>query len=258
MKLFISVVNHNHDEIICSSDTLKNLSRQHVVVIRSNTKPTEGLKIYSKKSGIHLITGDTTLGFSSNNNAVFRFCKDELNLNNDDYFLVLNPDVDITTDSISELLSLSNKYNSDISAINLFKDRAFTEYDNSIRRYHKLSSLLKALLGYERSDIYNKDNIKKPININWAAGSFLLIKSSAYDKLGGFDEKYFMYFEDADICTRANILGLRVIYFPNIKAVHYASHMNRNVFSKHFIWYLMSAFRYHFKNILRFTDKDNT
>ncbi|ENM5855482.1 glycosyltransferase family 2 protein [Vibrio mimicus] len=250
MKLFISVINHNHDEIICASDTLKNLSLQHIVVIRSNTEPTEELKRYSKKSGIHLVTGDTPLGFASNNNAVFRFCKDELDLSNDDYFLVLNPDVDITPDSIMALLSLSNEYNSDISAINLFKDQNLTEYDNSIRRYHTISSPLKSLFGYERTDIYNKDDIKQPIKINWAAGSFLLIKSSSYDRLRGFDESYFMYFEDADLCTRANSLGMSVIYFPNIKAVHYASHMNRNIFSKHFIWYSISAFRYHFKKFL--------
>ncbi|OEE68101.1 glycosyl transferase [Enterovibrio norvegicus FF-33] len=250
MALFISVINHSHDEMICASDTLKTLAKHHTVVVRSNTFPSESLVAYTSNAGIELIVGEKPMGFGANNNAVYRFCKEKLNIQPNDYFLVLNPDVDIWPESIEKLLDLAKTYESDISAINLYKDAQFTEYDNSIRYYHKLLSPIKSLLGYKRTDIYNKDDIKEPITIEWAAGSFLLFKSESYEKLKGFDEKYFMYFEDADICRRANETGMNVMYFPSVRAVHYASHQNRKFMSKHFIWYASSLWRYHFKNQL--------
>ncbi|WP_369075047.1 glycosyltransferase family 2 protein, partial [Vibrio cholerae] len=62
--------------------------------------------------------------------------------------------------------------------------------------------------------------------------------------------------EDADICTRANKNGFNVFYIPNIKAIHYASHQNRSVFSKHFIWYWCSSIRYQLKFIEKYSSKD--
>lgn len=248
MTLYISVINHNHDDIICQSETLKNLAEKHVVVIRSNTTPTDKLNQYVNCANIHLVVGKKQLGFAANNNAVFQFCSTALKMKKKDYFLALNPDVDIEIDAINDLLIYASELKSDISTINLFRDPDFIEYDNSIRYYHKISAPFLSLMGFKRNDIYNKDKVDKPINIDWAAGSFLLFRVEAYSKLSGFDEKYFMYFEDADICTRANREGMVVTYIPTVKAVHYASLKNRALFSKHFFWYTMSAFRYHFKN----------
>lgn len=249
MKLYISVINHDHDELITSRDTLATLAKNYTVVLRSNTAPTHALAQYSMDAGIHLIHDGYTKGFAANNNAVFDYCQSKLGMTDKDYFLVLNPDVDISTDSLEKLLSLSYSRGSDISAINLFRDEAFTVYDNSVRHYHELLAPLKSLLGIKRTDVYDKDVISEPIEIDWAAGSFLLFKSMTYRKLEGFDEKYFMYFEDADLCTRANRSGYRVTYFPSIKAVHFASHQNRKLLSKHFYWYVKSSLRYHLKFI---------
>lgn len=248
MKLYISVINHGHDELITSQDTLVTLAKNYTVVLRSNTAPTDALTKYSVNAGIHLIHDGCTKGFAANNNAVFNYCQNTLNMQDEDYFLVLNPDVSISEESLRQLLELAKVRKSDVSAINLFLNSDFSEYDNSIRYYPKPLSPLKSIFGFKRTDVYNKDDISDPIEIDWAAGSFLLFKSLAYERLGGFDENYFMYFEDADLCTRANKMGLKVSYFPSVKAVHYASHQNRKFLSKHFFWYLGSSFRYHWNH----------
>lgn len=247
MALFISVVNHNHDEMISENDTLKNLAQKHTVIIKSNTEAKTCLKQYCQKSGIHLIQGSSFKGFGANNNEVFKVAKTSFNMCKEDYFLVLNPDIEISLESISSLLTELQHTPTDIAAINLFRNRAMTEYDNSIRHYTKLLNPFKTLLRLPRKDFYDKSVIKQPISIDWAAGSFLLFKTGCYQELKGFDEKYFMYFEDADICTRANLKRHNVVYFPNIKAVHFASHQNRKLLSKHFIWYCRSSIRYNLK-----------
>lgn len=203
MNLFISVVNHAHDEMIVTNPTLALLAKQYKVVVKSNTVASEALSNYCLEHEIMLIHGDTKKGFGANNNEVFLYTMREFKPAERDYFLVLNPDVEIDTSSLSQLIEQAEEYQADISAINLFTDRSLSMYDNSIRRYPKLLSPFKSLLGIKRNDVYDKSQIKQPMKIEWAAGSFLLFKVSCFKKLGGFDEKYFMYFEDADICTRA-------------------------------------------------------
>jgi N-acetylglucosaminyl-diphospho-decaprenol L-rhamnosyltransferase len=247
MKLFISIVNHNHDDLISANLALKQVAKHHKVIIKSNSLASEGLKTYCHQSGIEIIQGRKNKGFSENNNEIFNFCTSNYKMDDDDYFLVINPDVTISNDEINRLIKLACKEKSDISSINLYKDKDKTIYDNSIRHHPKLSSPIRTMFKIKRNDIYDKSKILSPQKIEWAAGSFLLFKASCYTTLNGFDEKYFMYFEDADICRRANNLGMFVMYFPQIKAIHYASHKNRAIFSRHFIWYLQSSLRYHLK-----------
>ncbi|MDG3086941.1 glycosyltransferase family 2 protein [Vibrio hannami] len=244
MTLYISVVSHQHDDMIANSDTLKSLAKYYKVVVKANTKPTESLINYCNESGIYLLVGAQPKGFGANNNEVFRFAKQELGMSKDDFFLVLNPDVELELSSLSDLIEQASNYQADISAINLYTDKTFNKYDNSIRRYPSLLSPLKSLIGMRRNDIYDKSKIKEPVKVEWAAGSFLLFTVNSFEKLSGFDESYFMYFEDADICTRANKHNLNVYYFPDVKAVHFASHQNRQLLSMHFIWYWKSSLRY--------------
>ncbi|EPH6097904.1 glycosyltransferase family 2 protein [Vibrio cholerae] len=245
MKLFISVVNHNHDQMIINNPTLKQLATKHHVILKSNTPASPELTAYCLKNSITLLQGKSFKGFGANNNEVYRYAKNKLDMHEDDFFLVLNPDVEITLENIDQLLIEALLLSTDIAAINLYRDKHFTLYDNSIRHYPKLLAPIKTLLGIKRKDIYDKSVIDKPTRIEWAAGSFLLFKSSCFRSLDGFNENYFMYFEDADICTRANQNCLNVYYIPHVKAVHYVSNQNRAIFSKHFFWYCQSSLRYH-------------
>jgi len=245
MSLFISVVNHNHDHFIINNKTLANLSKLHNVIVKSNSLPSIELVEYCKKSKIKLIKSTRKKGFGANNNDIFKYAYSKLKMKKEDYFLVLNPDVVVEQKEIKNLLNLIYTYNADIAAINLYKNYEKTIFDNSIRYKHSIFSPFKSIVGIKRNDIYDKSTVLKPINIDWAAGSFLLFKVKAYQELNGFDEHYFMYFEDADICTRAKKLGLKLIYFPQISAVHLAAHNNRKISSKHFLWYLRSMMRYH-------------
>lgn len=244
MALYISVVNHNHDHMICANPTLMKLATDHTVIIKSNTLASKKLKDYCLSSSIHLIQGENKRGFGSNNNEVFLYAEQNLNMTLSDHFLVLNPDVEIKTSTINLLLEQIITEESPISTINLFKNREMTKYDNSIRYFPNLLNPIKSLLGVNRTDYYDKSKIKSPIVIDWAAGSFLLFQCDIFKRLNGFDEKYFMYFEDVDICRRAKETDVSVTYYPMFHAIHLAQHSNRNVFSTTFYHYLKSTVIY--------------
>jgi len=116
--------------------------------------------------------------------------------------------------------------------------------DNSIRKFPSLTQFGKSFLGLGNPTIINKNIVSAPTIVDWAAGSFLAFRSSHYAALKGFDEGYFMYCEDVDICYRSMLLGEQVVFFPQIKMQHLAEHANRSIFSKHFYWHVKSALRF--------------
>jgi hypothetical protein len=81
-------------------------------------------------------------------------------------------------------------------------------------------------------------------NVDWAAGMFIIFRSSAFADVKGFDEKrFFMYLEDADICRRLWRHGWSVIANPNATVVHHAQRASRKNL-KHLKWHMISAFRF--------------
>jgi GT2 family glycosyltransferase len=78
--------------------------------------------------------------------------------------------------------------------------------------------------------------LQKPQKVDWLMGSALLTKKEHLDKLGFFDERYFMYMEDVDLCRRFWENGLKVIYFPRATMYHFhrAASRSRNIFKSLF------------------------
>lgn len=236
MSIYISVVSHNHANIISKLGTLEKLSNSHHVVIKNNTDETLNVP------GAHILNDNKGLGFGANNNHIFKYCQ-KIGMKKKDLFLVLNPDIIITENSINELEYLALKNNSKIASINLFLDEKKTISDNSLRLYPTFFNFIKALLFKSKDTIVNK-NKANHIEIQWVSGAFILFEADVYAQLGGFDERYFMYCEDIDICYRAKKLKFNIDYYHNIEAIHLARRNNRKIFSRHFYWHVFNAIRF--------------
>ncbi|KLV05819.1 hypothetical protein ABT56_09760 [Photobacterium aquae] len=248
--IYISIINHNHDELLVRNKELVTIALTYTVIIKSNTKASAALTEFAKRCNILLLDEHHQLGFGENNNYVFEYVKRTATINEEDYFLVMNPDITITLAALSQLESHARRLGSDIYTINLFHDDAFSIPELSIKSFPLLSGPFKGLISRKkRSDAYNKAAIDAPCDVDWAAGSFLLFDITVFESLGGFDKKYFMYFEDVDICKRAHNHNYRLTYLPDIKAVHKGAYANRKIFSKHFWWYVKSYLTYHLSTL---------
>ena len=64
---------------------------------------------------------------------------------------------------------------------------------------------------------YNKESIKE---VNWLLGSFLFCRGEALRQAGMYDEKFFLYFEDTDLCKRFWLGGWKVVYYPGARIIH--------------------------------------
>lgn len=246
MTVYISIVSHGHKEIIEKINCLPSLAKGGAmkVFLLDNIGET-GLRVYCEENNISYLKNNSKKGFGENNNIIFSHIEKVIGFKSDDYFLVLNPDVKVDLLSIMKIYEFSEKNKNQLTTINLYKDTQFKVFDCCVRMFPSFIDFLSSYLGLGNKTIIDKAQINKPIKVDWAAGSFLLFKSSLYNKLGGFDSNYFMYCEDIDICWRSkNIYQEELIFSPDIKAVHYAQHANRSILSKHFFWHLKSMFRF--------------
>lgn len=240
--MFVSIVSHGHGCLISSIDVLSKINEKFPVIVTDNVGELK-LKEYCNLNNIHYLVNPSPKGFGENNNKNFRYAKKELGMTENDYFLVLNPDIEITVESLISSLEIAKNKNLVISTINLTKGN--DKYDNNIRYFPKLKNFIESYLFNVNRTVIDKSNLNGDQVVDWASGSFLLIKAEVYEKVGGFDERYYMYCEDLDICKRIRYqIGQGTYYINDVKAKHLAAHQNRRLFSKHFLWHLQSIMRY--------------
>ena len=226
-KVLISVVSHGQEDLIklllTSVDKFLIASKVEVeIVVTENL--TADWTPKSKKFKTTFISNLRSKGFGANHNAVFeaREC---------DYYLVVNPDI-----RFFEKVSL---------------DRVIAHL---VASEIKISSpvILNTSMGledYKRSDITALNLLRRKLfrnteeNFDWFAGMFLILESSSFKILGGFDPKYRMYVEDCDLCMRGRKLGYKledVQFFSVIHDARRGSHRNIRLL----YWHLMSILKY--------------
>ena len=243
--IYVSVVSHNHFDLIKEIGCLEELSKHEnvKVVIRDNISESN-FDQWCKKHDIIYTSNNKFNGFGKNHNLNFEQVT-KLGAKDNDLFLVLNPDLHIQPSDLLKLKELMKNHNVFLATINLYRDNNFLQYDNSVRKFPKLKHFVSSILFGVNSSILNKDKLDDVSYVEWAAGSFLMFQVSTFRMLKGFDEKYYLYCEDIDICKRySQVYGENLLFSKSIKGIHYARFNNRKILSKHFYWHIKSTMRY--------------
>lgn len=179
-------------------------------------------------------------GFGHGHNAVLPFLDSE-------YHAVVNPDILLDTDAISYLCSYLDG-NPDIGLVTpkiLFPDGTDQQLPKRDPTFlalfgrHLFKEKLKPIV--EHYQMLDED-LTKPIDIQFSTGCFFVIRTDLYKQLGGFDERFFMYFEDMDITRRARAV-LRTVYNPDTYVYH-AWERSSSHDPKFFAILVISMFKY--------------
>lgn len=187
----------------------------------------------SEDDVIRIVRNPSPKGFGANHNAAFARCREP-------FFCVLNPDIELVGNPFPALLGCMARKEVALAAPLILSPAGGVE--DSARYFPTLASLLrKAFLG-DQGRIATAPG-QPPLFPDWVAGMFALFRSEAYVALGGFDERYFLYYEDVDICRRARLLGWQVALCPAASAVHDARRASRRNL-KHLCWHVASMVRY--------------
>lgn len=122
--------------------------------------------------------------------------------------------------------------------------------------FYRRTPLGKTLMGKKEldyflmKDVFDKGDVIEPIPVDWLMGSAMMVRKKDLDKVGGFDEQYFMYFEDVDWARRFWENELQVVYFPRVTMYHYhfqsskKSSLWQSAFNKYARIHMQSAVKY--------------
>lgn len=248
MRIIVSVVSHQHHDLIINFETLLHLAKHdEIVVICRENIPTEKLRIYTERHKIILLQNSTPKSFSANNNLNFKFYCDHLNPKHDDFFLLLNPDVILEPPKIKQLISTMPKLQDKIYTINLYHDRELLSHDDNIRTYPRFLDFIRTYLFNHRVTMVDRSQGLPNNGVSkeyWASCAFMLMKANIYKKLRGLNEIYYLYCEDIEICSRAIQEKIYVELIEDINAIHLRRRKSLNFLSSHFRYHVSSIFKY--------------
>jgi GT2 family glycosyltransferase len=248
--IHIAIVSHGHEDLLIANE-LGGLLRESQKIhlwIKDNC-PSSRLKAYcqqqSANAQIHYTAEQAGLGFGANNNFLFSKIKKDIGFQPGDLFVVMNPDIIISPATLFKLAEQMEIDQCALGAPNLFRDQHFQQTDKNIRHFPNLFSLFRMATMRSLSLPYDKSSIQNSTLVDWASGAFLVFDPAHFEALHGFDLRYFMYFEDVDICFRSQqLLGKGIRYYPQFKVTHIAAHKNRNLISRHAIWFFHSYLKF--------------
>lgn len=222
-------------------DSFINSSLSKKLYIIDNS-PTDILRSHIDHAEIEYIFSGKNLGFGKGHNQVL----DKLRKIQPSYHLILNPDVEFEP-SILEVLSARIEKEDNISAIS---PKAILP-DNSLqfiaRRFPSFIQLASRFFKGKNSDIqyqeYQDQNLENEFYPDFIHGIFMLFKTQDLLMLEGFDERFFLYMEDVDLCRKMKSLNKRILYYPKVKIKHqYRRGSSKSL--KLFFIHLSSAVKY--------------
>ena len=187
---------------------------------------------------INIVRNAVPKGFGANHNQAFSQATGK-------YFCVLNPDIRLVGDPFPALVSYLNDPSLGVVAPLVLGPGGAPE--DSARVFPSPLRILRKILGGSNPDYVVKD---LPVHPDWVAGMFMLYPPHVFERLGGFDEKYFLYYEDVDICARLRLLGYEVAICPDAKIIHHAQRSSHKSF-RYTRWHLASMMRFFLSPVYR-------
>lgn len=171
-------------------------------------------------------------GFGRNHNVAFEISASP-------YFCIINPDIRLKQNPFPELLKHIEAAAGAMIAPGVVD--ASGELEASARKYPSPWRIARKLFGYkDPPPPMLGSQLQRP---DWVGGMFMLFNSEVYRRLGGFDERYFMYYEDVELCARLKLNHQGPLYCSDVLVVHDArrdSHRNW----RYLRWHIASMLRF--------------
>lgn len=216
-----------------------------VYIVDNNSTDSTPDIIAEKFPSAVLIRNTDNKGFGHGHNAV-------IDILVSDYHFIVNPDILLRDDAISKMAAFMDE-NPDIAmAVPKFiyenGDEQFTPKRQPTFRY-MLGGRLERLGGcFKRwRDEYTMrcEKVNEPVDVGFCSGCFIAVRTDVFKKIGGFDERYFLYSEDADLTRMVQKYG-RTVYNPHFSVVHLWERAYMKS-PKYFLIQISSMFKYFYK-----------
>jgi hypothetical protein len=176
------------------------------------------------------------------------------------YILILNADITVESDTLQKLVDYLEAHD-DVGLVGPKLIYHNGEVQKSCRRHFKFidlfikRSFLKHVWPFKkRYEKYIMDDFNHESTqvVDLVTGAFMMMPRAVWDRVRGFDERYFLFMEDFDLCKKVQEAGYKVLYYPEAEATHYHKRLSggsafRLLFKKISWLHLSSAIKYHWK-----------
>ncbi|MBQ5312093.1 MAG: glycosyltransferase family 2 protein [Oscillospiraceae bacterium] len=223
MRVSVCIVTYNNEntieQLLTSLYEHKGSYLLDVYISDNDSSDSTLDKVQSSFPQVHIIENRSNKGFGHGQNAVIG------RLESDMHFIV-NPDIIFTYDVIGDMCSFFDENPDIVMAVPKFL------YENGEEQFTpKLAPKVRYMVGgrFERfGGIFKKwryeytmrdRQVTEPVDIGFCSGCFIAVRTEVFTGIGGFDERYFLYNEDADITRMAQRRG-RTVYAPQFTVIH--------------------------------------
>lgn len=222
MSIAVSIVSYNTKDFL--NNCLKILSNQkigekiNIWVLDNNSKDGSAQMVEEKFPDVKLIRSNINLGFAKGQNQILKQVKDK-------YVLILNPDTEFEQGSLGAMVNFMEE-NPECGVAG----GKLTDFNNNLESnggnfpfglalYSWLFNLefLGVLPSFHRNDKEYYSGIQK---VDWVSGTFMIIRTEIFKKVGFFNEDFFMYFEDTEFCYRVKKMGGKIMLNTNVAINH--------------------------------------
>lgn len=232
---------------------------KYEIIIVENASGDNIKSILEKFKNIKLIISKNNLGYGGGINIGTKYAKGK-------YVLLLNPDIIPHKDALENMFNFMEK-NEDVGILAPKLVYPDGEIQNSCYRFYNIFTPIfrRTKLGatkYGKAEIdrvlMNSFNHQETIETDWILGAAFMMNKDFFNKIGGVDERYFLYYEDMDICRSTWLNGKKVVYFPYATMTHdhqRATAKVKNILlalkNKVVIIHIKSALKFSYKFFLR-------
>lgn len=213
MKLSVVVLHYRHkeDTLECLSSVNKSDFKDFNIILVDNASGDEFQEEIAKWKNVVFIKSNKNSGYSGGNNQGI---KRALGLGVE-YILVINPDTTIKENTISCLIKGLEKNGAGLAAPKIY-------FANSKKIWYAGAKLdLLNVIGTHRGvDEEDRGQYDKDEETDGVSGGAFLAKREVFERVGLFDERYFLYYEDADLSFRAKKTSFKIMYIPEAVVYH--------------------------------------
>ena len=228
----VSIVSHAHGslllELLADLNATESLRGSTVLVTLNVPSDHVDVSAYPNLRVV-LLRNETSRGFARNHNAAFARCTTE-------WFAVLNPDLRLPRDPFPSMLALAQQDERIALVAPVVTDINGALEDSVRTNLSPLSLMRRKLRG--RTPV----SAMIPGEFYWFGGMFMLFRSAAFRDMKGFDERFFLYCEDYDICARLHLAGYGLRLDTGARVIHNARRMSHKSI-RHLGWHVQSLFR---------------
>ena len=235
--------------------SLSHATDRPVTVIMADNGSTDGSpeEAVERYPNTRLLRTGANLGYGTAVNRAVAEYLDEFECS--DFFVVANPDVQWGPRSIDVLLDAAARWPRAGSLGPLIRDPDGSVYPSARHLPSLIRGGMHAVVGplwksNPWTAAYRQDRLEPSERaVGWLSGSCLLLRRAAFDDVGGFNERYFMYMEDVDLGDRLGKAGWQNVYFPSAEVLHDKGHATgrdpaRNLAAHHTSTYTFLADRH--------------